>query len=311
MLNTPFTELVGCRVPIQLAGMGGLGTPELAAAVASAGGLGMVSLVLTPVEQVAAELDRAATLTGGRIGINFLMPFLDESVLEVAAEKCCLVELFYGDPVSSLVDRIHRGGSLACWQVGSVTEAKAAADAGCDLIVAQGCEAGGHVRGDMALLPLLEACLDAVDLPIVAAGGIATARGVRTVLAAGACAARVGTRFVACNESIAHDDYVQALLAAQSDDTVITEAFGFGWPNATHRVLRACVQAAVSLDADVVAETIIDGVAVPLPRFIPSPPTGDMTGHIEAMAMYAGQGVGMVRKVEAAAVVVADLVSEL
>ena len=311
MLSTSFTELVGCRFPIQLAGMGGLGTPELAAAVADAGGLGMISLVLAPAEQVAAALDGLAATTSGAVGINFLMPFLDESVLEIAASKCRVVELFYGEPTTSLVERIHQGGALACWQVGSVNEARAAADAGCDLIVAQGCEAGGHVRGDMALLPLLEACLAAVDVPVVAAGGIATARGVATVLGAGACAARVGTRFVTCSESIAHPDYVQALLGAQGDDTVVTETFGYGWPNATHRVLRGCIDAAVALDADVVGTMAIDGVATPMPRFIPSPPTRDTTGHIDAMAMYAGQGVGMVTKVESAAAIVRDLVAEL
>ena len=308
MLKTAFTELVGCRAPIQLAGMGGIGTPELAAAVADAGGLGMVSMVLAPADHVASELSRLASMTAGIVGVNFLMPFLDESVIDVAAQGCRVVELFYGDPVASIVERIHRAGALACWQVGSVGEARAAADVGCDLIVAQGSEAGGHVRGNIALIPLLDAVLAAVDVPVVAAGGITTARAVAAVLAAGASAARVGTRFVACTESDAHPDYKQAILDAGGDATTITETYGVMWPNAPHRVLRSCIDAATALDCELVGETITDGVVTPLPRFIPSPPTSTTTGHIEAMAMYAGQGVGLVSAIEPAGEIVRELV---
>lgn len=110
----------------------------------------------------------------------------------------------YGDPVPTIVDRVHQGGSLASWQVGSVGEAVSATEAGCDLIVAQGSEAGRHVRGVVALFALLDAVLDVVRVPVVAAGGIATARGVAALLAAGAAGARVRTRFVACPEFDAH-----------------------------------------------------------------------------------------------------------
>lgn len=308
MLTTAFTELVGCRVPIQLAGMGGLGTAELAAAVADAGGLGMAALPMVPAEQVAAELERMATLTAGVVGINFLMPFLDRAAVDAAATRCRVVEFFYDDPDASLVEQVHAGGALACWQVGSRGEAQAAEAAGCDLIVVQGSEAGGHVRGDVALLPLLDAVLGSVEVPVVAAGGISSARAVAAVLGAGAAAARVGTRFVACAESPAHPDYIAALLAADGDDTVRTETFSVTWPDAPHRVLRSCVDAARALDSDVVGELHVDGQVVPLPTFLPLPPTRTTTGHIDAMALYAGQGVGLVTKVEAAADIVRELV---
>ena len=309
MLGTAFTELVGCRVPIQLAAMGGVGTSELAAAVSDAGGLGMTSMVMAPAGQVAAELDRLATMTSGTVGINFLMPFLDEGSAEVAASRCRVVEFFYGNPVAGLVDRMHEGGALVCWQVGSVGEAHSAVDAGCDLVVAQGNEAGGHVRGRVALLPLLDAVLEAVDVPVVAAGGIGTARGVAAVLAAGAAGARVGTRFVASTESDAHPDYVEAILAADGGDTTLTEAFGVAWPHAPHRVLRSCVDAAAALEDDVAGQTTTaDDVVTPVLRFVPSPPTRGTTGSIEAMALYAGEGVGLVRSVEPAGDIVRQLV---
>jgi nitronate monooxygenase len=201
MLNTAFTDLVGCREPIQQAGMGGgVASPELAVAVAGAGALGMVGM-MGPADDVAAVLDALIKQTSGTVGMNFLVPFLDLATVEVAASRVRVVEFFYADPDAGLVRRVHDGGALAAWQVGSVTEARSAADAGCDFIVVQGTEAGGHVRGRVALLPLLDAVLDVVDVPVVAAGGIGTARVMAAVLAAGASGVRVGTRFVATLEA--------------------------------------------------------------------------------------------------------------
>ena len=308
MLTTAFTELVGCRAPIQLAGMGGLGTPELAEAVADAGGLGMIAMPLAPADQVASELDRLAGLTTGVFGANFLLPFLDPAAVEAAASRGRVVDFFYGDPDAALVDLVHQGGALACWQVGSLDEARMAQAAGCDLIVAQGSEAGGHVRGDVSLLALLDAVLAEVSVPVIAAGGITTARGLAAVLAAGASAARIGTRFVACAESPAHPDYVEAILDAGAEDTVRTETFSLTWPNAPHRVLRSCVDAARSLDGDVVGQLHVDGHVTPLPAFLPLPPTRTTTGHIDAMPLYAGQGVGLVTAVEPAGDIVRELV---
>lgn len=307
MLSTAFTDLVGCRVPIQQAGMGGVATPELAAAVANAGGLGMVSMVMQPADEVAAALDALGDQTSGTVGINFLMPFLDPGVVEVAASRVRVVEFFYADPDPALIRRVHDGGALAAWQVGSLTEARAAADAGCDFIVAQGTEAGGHVRGQLSLLPLLDAVLDAVGIPVVAAGGIATARGVAAVLAAGASAARLGTRFVATSEANAHPVYVDAVLRASADDTALTTAFSGMWPDAPHRVLRSCIEAAKDVDDEFVGETSMGGARIPVPKLSVPTPTRDTSGAIAAMALYAGESVGAVTKVDAAGDVVREL----
>src|SRR5919107_3695570 len=182
MLSTSFTDLVGCTVPIQQAPIGGCASPRLAAAVAEAGGLGMVSVTGDPPEIVAAQLDQARQLSAGPIGAHFFMLMTDpdsapESVA-AAAERAPVVDFFYADPDPALVAIVHAGGALASWQIGSAEEARAAAAAGCDLVVAQGVEAGGHVRGRLGLLPLLSEVLEAVDVPVVAAGGIATARSV-------------------------------------------------------------------------------------------------------------------------------------
>ncbi len=231
MLKTRFTELVGCTVPSQQAGMGELASPRLAAAVADAGGLGMVGLVGAPPHYVVKSLDEVRRKTSGAFGANFIVPGLvDETTgkmdpefagaVEGAASRARVVGFFYADPDVSLVETAHEGGALVSWQVGSCDEAVAAERAGCDLVVAQGTEAGGHVRGKIGLLALLGEGLPSVHVPVVAAGGIGTGRAMAAALAAGASAVRVGTRFVAPEEADAHPAYVEKLVAAEAKDTL-------------------------------------------------------------------------------------------
>jgi nitronate monooxygenase len=291
-------------VPIQLAGMGWVAGPELATAVAGAGGAGTVAPHLLPPLALEAVLDQ---LGPGVIGFNVLMPFLDVDAVDVAAARLRYVEFFFGDPDPALVARVHAHGALASWQVGSVDEASAAERAGCDFVIAQGVEAGGHVRGTTALLPLLCAVLDAVRIPVVAAGGIATPRGVAAVLAAGADAARIGTRFLATPEADVHPDYRDALLVAGAEDSVLTETFSTLWPNAPHRVLRSCIDAALILSGDTVGAVTLGDQQLPIPRLGPQAPIRATTGDIPAMPLYAGQGVGAVTKIRGAAEIVREL----
>jgi NAD(P)H-dependent flavin oxidoreductase YrpB (nitropropane dioxygenase family) len=293
---TAFTELVGCRLPIQQAGMGGVSTSELAAAVAREGALGMIGAAGLPAEVVAAQLAAALDAAGpegpeGRVGVNFLIPFLDLRAVDAVAQTARVVEAFYGDPDTAVVERAHRGGALAAWQVGSVAEAVAAEEAGCDFVVVQGREAGGHVRGREPLLPLLEQVRLKVRVPIVAAGGIGSAAAMAEALAAGADAVRIGTRLLATAETDVHPDYAAALIKAGADDTVLTETFSMGWPHAPHRVLRACIDASRDEPAN----------------RSPSPPTRDFMGDVASAAMYAGQSVSHVRSIGSAASVIREL----
>jgi nitronate monooxygenase len=292
---TPFTRLVGCRLPLQQAGMGGVTTPALAAAVAAEGGLGMVAAAGLTSDQVCAQVAAALELAGNgaRVGVNFLVPFLDDQALEAASRVAALVECFYGDPGTALVERVH-GGALAAWQVGSLDEARAAVDAGCDVIVVQGVEAGGHVRGTSPLLPLLEEVRGATRVPLVAAGGIGSRPAMAEVMLAGADAVRVGTRFVATTEADVHPAYRDALLAAGAGDTVLTEAFSMGWPHAPHRVLHQCVE----------ASRLEPAMRSPLP------PTRAFDGEVASAALYAGEAVGAVTGVLPAAAVVRELIRD-
>lgn len=302
---TRFTDLVGCRLPIQQAGMGWIASPALAAAVAEGGGLGMIAMPMLPALVLSGMLDGVAG--AGAIGVNFLMPLLDLDCVDVAAEKARVVEFFYAEPDAALVERAHAGGAAVVWQVGSVEEARAAVEAGCDAVVAQGSEAGGHVRGRLGLLPLLAEVLDAVDVPVVAAGGIAGPRAMAACLAAGADAVRIGTLLCATREADVHPEYLQALLGARGEDTVLTETFSTLWPDAPHRVLASCVTAATSAENEVVGEARLGEMTMPIPRLAPMAPTTAMTGDIHAMALYAGQGVGAVKQMQPAAEVVRQL----
>ncbi|MGH2759229.1 MAG: NAD(P)H-dependent flavin oxidoreductase, partial [Actinomycetota bacterium] len=239
-------------------------------------------------------------------GVNFLMPFLDRDAV-VAAASCPLVEFFYADPDADLVGLVHSGGALASWQVGSADEARAAVDAGCDLVIVQGAEAGGHVRGTKHLADVLAETVSVVTIPVVAAGGIGDQTQVKNAIDAGASGVRIGTRFLAATESSAHPDYIAALIEATGDDTVLTEAFSVGWPNAPHRVLRSCVEAAGRSTNDFVATGFREGEGFPIPRFAPTPPSNTVTGDVAAMALYAGLSVDAVRSRQSAADIIAEL----
>ena len=122
-------------------------------------------------------------------------------LIEIAAERVRVIDFFWGDPRSDLIERAHGARALVSWQVWSVSEARLAEDAGCDVIIAQGPEAGGHVRGHVPLFELLDDILDRVSIPVLASGGIGSARRLAAVLAAGASGARIGTRFVSAVET--------------------------------------------------------------------------------------------------------------
>ncbi len=311
-IHTPFTDLVGCELPIQQAAFGSLSV-ELVAAVSGAGGLGMIGAPTVTADALSAAFDQVRGKTDAPVGVNFVTPFFelnrDREALDVAIERAALVEFFYGDPDADLINRIHEGGSAASWQVGSVSDAVAAARLGCDLVVVQGHEAGGHLAGTQALLPMLCEVLDLVDIPVLAAGGITTPRALAAVLAAGAAGARIGTALVACEEADFHPDYKRAVVAAASADAVYSTAFNAFWPNAPHRILRSAIDALQALETPTVGAMQLGGRQVEVPRAAGVAPVADATGRIDAMALFAGQGVGSVTQLRPAATIVRELAS--
>lgn len=311
-IRTPFTELVGCRVPIMQAPMGTVSSPDLVVAVAEGGGVGTFTALGMPPAVFADVVARLRTRTDGVLSANFLTAEVDRDAVDVAARRLNLVDFFWSDPDPDLIEFAHDRGALVSWQVGSLRDAVAAAEAGCDIVAVQGVEAGGHVRGASALLPLLSAVLDAVDVPVLAAGGIGDARSFAAVLAAGASGARVGTRFIATPESGAHERYKNAVVAATFDSTEITDRFAVCPLCATLprvRVLSSCVRALDHLHNDVAGTMELGGQVIEIAKGHGLPPAASATGHVDAMAMYAGESAALVTDIVPARDVLDGLVA--
>jgi len=306
-------ELLQCQLAIQLAPMGSVSaTPRLALAVAAAGGHAMYPSLGLPPEALSPAVDALDRATRA-YGINVLPPVVHPGTLELVAERAPYVDFFLADPDPALVARVHAGAAVCGWQVEVAEEARAAEAAGCDVVIAKAWESGGRKRVEgPALLPLLDAVLEAVDVPVVAAGGIATARGVAAAFAAGADGVRVGTRFIAADESDAHPEWIEGVLRAGPRDAVVSDAFNQGLPEpGPHRVLRASVEAARALGTEEAGVVRMAGLELPVPRFGPQAPTRDSTGAIAAMPLYAGQSAGAVTSVAPAAQIVAELAAGL
>src|SRR3954447_22696452 len=305
------------EAPIVQAGMGSVARHELAAAVSEAGGLGTVAGVRMP---IAAEIAAARRLTSRPIPVNVLLPCVRPGDAEAAAGADVIVT-FWGTPR-------RLAGNTWIHQCGSVEEAKAAAAAGADAVIAQGVEAGGHVRGTIPMLELLERVRAAVKLPVLAAGGIGDVNGVRGALDAGAAAAVVGTRFLLSDESHAHADYKQRCVAAR--ETILTELFGFGWPDAPHRVIpngatrrwlrgdsrgpgwiRVANQLAVPLTNRIpsgVQNRAMKTQSASRPFLAPQPPTDDGPANlVDSGPLYAGMNVALIDDVRPAAEIVKAL----
>jgi len=322
MLTTRLRKLLSIQLPIVSAPMGpDLTGPELVAAVSGAGGLGLMQSQLSPPEHLREQIRRVRSATDKPFGVNFILALPHEEDLNVCLEEHVpVISFFWGDP-ARYVEQVHAAGSKIFLQVGSVEAARRAAAAGVDVIIAQGTEAGGHVEGETATMVLVPRVVDAVaPVPVIAAGGVADARGLVAALALGAEGAVLGTRFLATPEANAHPHYKQKLLEAAETDTVRTILFGHGWPNAPHRTLRtrfveqwlgneARAQESRA-DEPVIGRTSLADREIPIQRFMSLPPSNRVTGDTESMALLAGQTVGLVKEIKSAATIVRELADE-
>jgi NAD(P)H-dependent flavin oxidoreductase YrpB (nitropropane dioxygenase family) len=251
-LRTPFCRELGIDLPIFSAGMGSVAGPDLAAAVSEAGGFGVVGLAgASPEvvrERVRATRERTKRPFGGNViidedglgGTPEWHDLLRDEVRAAVGEGVAAIILFWGDPAPYVAIARAASDAKVLLQIGSVAEAEAAVAAGVDAVIAQGIEAGGHVRGTTSIWELLPAVVDAVSpVPVLASGGIGDGAGVARALALGAQAVSLGTRFVASEEAWAHPEYKRRLVSARAVDTAHTEdLYGIGWSGAPHRALR-------------------------------------------------------------------------
>lgn len=225
MLHTPVCDLLGIETPIIQAGMGSFTSAELVAAVSNAGGLGSVGAGLRSVDDLRDQLARVRELTDCPFAVNHTLTVAglnEEAFALTLAAHPRLLSFALGDP-ADYVSRAHDAGSLVMHQVTTVRQARQAAERGVDLIVAQGAEAGGF-GGTVAGLALVPQVVDAVrPIPVIAAGGIADGRGLAATLVLGAQGANIGTRFLTAIEAPISAAWKQAILAAESEDTIKVE----------------------------------------------------------------------------------------
>src|SRR5215475_10937474 len=221
MFDTSLTRILNIGVPIVQAPIANLTCPELAAGVSNAGALGMLSVTWREPDEIRSLLRKIRELTARPFGVNLVLAWDMCERLEVCLEEGApAVSFFWGDP-SPFLGSVHEAGAVAMLTVGSADEARIAVDQGVDILVAQGWEAGGHVIGSVATLPLVPSVVDAAGgTPVVAAGGVADGRGLAAVLALGAAGAWMGTRFVASEEALAHAEYKERVVRATATDAV-------------------------------------------------------------------------------------------
>jgi NAD(P)H-dependent flavin oxidoreductase YrpB (nitropropane dioxygenase family) len=221
------------------------------------------------------------------------------------------------------VEDAHRNGVKVLIQVGSVAEAEAAAAAGVDAVIAQGVEAGGHVRGTTSIWDLLPAMVEAVrPVPVLASGGIGDGAGIARALRLGAQAVSLGTRFVASDEAWVHPLYKQRIVDSAAEDTFLGELFNAWWPNAPHRVLRNKTleewEAAgrppsgtrPGEGTTIGTRRTSTGDLQPWPRYATGMVTPNFEGDFEYVAMLAGESCSVVNDIKPAGVIVRDLVRE-
>ncbi len=319
MIETSFTRAFGIDCPIAQAPMGGAVSVDLIRAVCEAGGLGMQGVSWHEPAAMVAEIAEIRRRTTRPFAVNLVMEWDQHTRLAQCIEAGApVISLSWGDP-TAYFPRLRAAKVKTIVTVGSADEAKRAADLGADVICAQGVEAGGHVCSTVGTMVLLPAVVDAVTpLPVIAAGGIADGRGLAAVLALGGAGVWIGTRFLATPEGDAHDDWKRRIVAARETDTVYTELFDIGWPQAPHRVLRNS-----TFDRWEAAGRPPSGQRPgegevparqpngrPLQRYSFDSPLPGASGDIEATCLYAGQSAGLVHDMVPAGTLVTRIVAE-
>lgn len=311
-LKTPLCDLLGCEVPVLLAGMGSVSHWELAASVANAGGYGMLGMVREDPDLIESEVKALRQATGRPFAVN-LIPFATEpGLLDRQIGRCLDLGVpaftFFWDVMPDVIARVKKAGALVLHQVGDPETARKAEDAGADVIIAQGLEAGGHVHGWSGAFVLADSILEKANVPVVITGGISTGRSLAAALAMGAQGVQLGTALLATQESFAHDYHKNRVVEAETKDTVLTDVFVLNWPKGSKvRVIGNSVTDGLNgrllgHDPDKLPREVIahDG-DTPRLRYSTDSPMRTTTGDLEAMALFAGQGAGLIHDIPRAA----------
>ncbi len=307
-LRTPLCDLLGIDYPIMLAGMGGVSYAEVCAAVSEAGGFGTLGMASVGPDEIRRQMRRVRELTKKPFGVDLLaaVPESLERTADIIIDEGAAAFISgLGVPPPHLIKKFHDAGLKVMNVCGTVKHAKAGEAGGLDAVIAQGTEAGGHT-GKIAGLALIPQVVDAVKIPVVAAGSIVDGRGLAAALALGAQGAWIGTRFIASAEAHAGALYKQVIVEASDEDTIITRAYSgktmrvykngyvMDWERRPHEIKKFPEQAIISTKAGVM---------------------GGIGGQIEGLdrdrsAFAMGQGAGAISDVKPCADIIRAMMKE-
>ena len=319
-LYTPLCDILECRHPILQAGMGGVARSDLVAAVTEAGGYGFLGMVRETPDLIAQEIDAVRARSSGPFGVNLIPAATDPVLLETELATCIEKKVhslcFFWDVRADVIARAKDAGCRVLYQVGSVEDAIASEKAGADVVIAQGFEAGGHVRGTVSSLVLLPQVVRAVSVPVIASGGFASGESLIAAFALGAQGIHCGTAFLATQESFAHDYHKDRVAGATLEDTVYTDVFAINWPPASPvRVIANSLTEELGQrllgyrPEDILREVIAEEDGRPIYRFSTDSPLRITTGDLECLALFAGQVAGAIKTIPSAGARVEDIVA--
>ncbi len=309
---------LGLDHPLIQAPMGGATSPSLTAAISNEGGLGMVAGISMNAPSLRETIRAVKERTDRAFGVNVVFKDDVSPLVDVAIdEQVKAVSFFWGYP-TDFIKRVQDIGAQVFHTVSSVEEARRSVDLGVDILVAQGVEAGGHVPGKVGTMVLVPAIVDAVSpVPVVAAGGITGGRSIAAAMALGASGCWIGTRFLGAEEASIHPTYREHLFQANETSTVHSQVFNKGWEcphrtltNSTLKAWEAAGRPAPGQrpgESDPIVQRP-DGSSIE--RYTSATPHRDFSGEIEALPMWAGQGVHAVQHLEPAANIFQQLVRE-
>jgi nitronate monooxygenase len=319
-MKTVLTQLLQIDYPIIQAPIGSATSPELAAAVSNAGGLGTLALSWKDPNLTREFIRRTKKLTNKPFAVNLVLDFEQEERIQICIEeKVPVVSFFWGDS-SAFISRLKKENILVCQTVGNSSEAVEYEQKGVDFILAQGWEAGGHIWGTVATSVLIPSIVDRVKIPVVATGGIADGRGILAALGLGAAGVCMGTRFLMSEEADVDPIYREVIANASENDTIhVQRLFNIGWDNAPHRVIKnstvsawekaGCPQVGYRPNENEVIGYKENGR--PILRYSDDGPISGTTGNLEALALYAGQTAGLISDVKPASQIMRELIKDL
>ncbi|MEQ8406691.1 MAG: nitronate monooxygenase [Gammaproteobacteria bacterium] len=318
-LHTPLLDIIGCELPIIGAGMGGVARADLAAAVTNKGGLGTLGMVRESPDFIRSQVAELRNKTDKPFSVNIIPAATDRHLLQSQLE--CLIDLrvpvvtLFWDVDHEVIDRLKQASITVIHQVGSTEEGLKARVAGADVLIAQGCEAGGHIHGTTVLQNLLPALCADSTIPVVAAGGIANGQQMLAALALGAQGICLGTALLATDESNAHQIHKTGVVQATGEDTICTDEFFINWPErAKVRVLKNPITAGVVLQQDsgkqIHSRAIGTQDGKPVYLYSTDSPLQGASGSLELMPLYSGQSCAQIDAIVSVATRIDSILAE-